>query len=195
MQRLTGNRQRLREFTVQLAAIVEGGKEEATTQREAAALVRDLIQHDDWLPEHYAKPNPERYMQYLLHCDSSQRFSIVSFVWAPGQYTPIHDHRVWGVVGVLRGAEIEEGFSAGSDGSLVSSRPAVRLERGDVALVGPAIGDIHRVTNAYSDRVSVSIHVYGGNIGAIERAGYRSNGQARRFVSGYANQDLPNFWV
>ncbi len=65
-----------------------------------------MIRHDDWLPAAYAAPDPARYRQYLLHCDSAERFSIVSFVWGPGQLTPIHDHTVWGLVGVLRGAEI-----------------------------------------------------------------------------------------
>jgi predicted metal-dependent enzyme (double-stranded beta helix superfamily) len=43
---------------------------------------------------------------------------VVSFVWAPGQGTPIHDHRVWGLVGVLRGAETSERFVRQGDGSL-----------------------------------------------------------------------------
>ena len=66
-----------------------------------AALVRD----DDWLPEEYTLPHPHHYQQYLLHADSGERFSSVSFVWGPGQATPIHDHRVWGAIGMLRGAD------------------------------------------------------------------------------------------
>jgi predicted metal-dependent enzyme (double-stranded beta helix superfamily) len=64
-----------------------------------------------------------------------------------------------------------------------------------VSLVSPRIGDIHRVSNAYADRVSVSIHVYGANIGAVERATYDTAGRSKRFVSGYANRVLPNLWV
>ena len=47
----------------------------------------------------------------LLHCDPMERFSVVSFVWAPGQKTPVHDHTVWGMVGVMRGVEFCEEFS------------------------------------------------------------------------------------
>jgi predicted metal-dependent enzyme (double-stranded beta helix superfamily) len=50
------------------------------------------------------------------------------------------------------------------------------------------------VANAFQDRVSISIHVYGGNIGAVERAIYDGEGRAKPFVSGYANERLPNFW-
>jgi predicted metal-dependent enzyme (double-stranded beta helix superfamily) len=31
-------------------------------------------------------------------------------VWGPGQTTPIHDHRVWGLIGMLRGSEYSQGF-------------------------------------------------------------------------------------
>ena len=32
----------------------------------------------------------------MNHVDARERFSVVSFVWAPGQKTAIHDHTVWG---------------------------------------------------------------------------------------------------
>ena len=35
---------------------------------------------------------------------------MVSFVWGPGQQSPIHNHTVWGLIGVLRGAELCEEF-------------------------------------------------------------------------------------
>ena len=75
------------------------------------------MSHDDWLPEEFAAPSPESYRQYLLHCDPLERFSVVSFVWMPGHRTPIHDHTVWGLVGVMRGEETQlwgAGLPAGS---------------------------------------------------------------------------------
>ena len=41
-----------------------------------------------------AQPHPQYYQQHLLHCDPLERFSVVSFVWGPGQKTPVHDHTV-----------------------------------------------------------------------------------------------------
>ncbi|VAS24651.1 cysteine dioxygenase [Klebsiella pneumoniae] len=79
---------------------------DAVAQRLAA-----LVRYDDWLPEEYTLPHPHHYQQYLLHADSGERFSIVSFVWGPGQATPIHDHRVWGAIGMLRGAEENQRFT------------------------------------------------------------------------------------
>jgi predicted metal-dependent enzyme (double-stranded beta helix superfamily) len=60
--------------------------------------------------------------------------------------------------------------------------------------VSPTVGDVHRVQNAFTDRTSISIHVYGADIGAVERSTYDANGQPKRFVSGYANSTLPNLW-
>jgi predicted metal-dependent enzyme (double-stranded beta helix superfamily) len=60
--------------------------------------------------------------------------------------------------------------------------------------VSPRIGDIHRVANALSDRVSISIHVYGANIGAVERSTFDTQGTPTRFVSGYSNTWTPNLW-
>jgi predicted metal-dependent enzyme (double-stranded beta helix superfamily) len=161
---------------------------------EGSAALGRLVAHDDWLPDAYAAPDPDRYRQYLLHCDSRERFSVVSFVWGPGQATPIHDHRVWGLVGVLRGAELSERFARYPDGGLHAVGAIERLEAGEVEAVSPSVGDIHRVSNAFDDRVSISIHLYGSNIGAVERATYDAAGTPKRFVSGYANAVLPNLW-
>jgi predicted metal-dependent enzyme (double-stranded beta helix superfamily) len=51
--------------------------------REGRHLLSELVSHDDWLPEAFARCVAERYQQNLLHCDARERFSIVSFVWAP----------------------------------------------------------------------------------------------------------------
>ncbi len=79
--------------------------DEETIRTEGSILLADLVAHDDWLPDGYAQPHPEYYRQYLLWCDPLERFSVVSFVWGPGQTTPVHDHTVWGLIGMLRGED------------------------------------------------------------------------------------------
>jgi predicted metal-dependent enzyme (double-stranded beta helix superfamily) len=97
-------------------------------------------------------------------------------------------------VGVLRGAEFEQSYSRTGDGRFLEQGAPVRMGQGEVTAVSPEIGDFHRVSNALDDRPSVSIHVYGANIGALERSMYELNGASRPFVSGYSNAELPNFW-
>jgi predicted metal-dependent enzyme (double-stranded beta helix superfamily) len=184
------NISRLREFVRAFTALAD--QPEQRIFADGRALLAGLVAHDDWLPARFAQPDPERYQQYLLHCDPLERFSVVSFVWGPGQATPLHDHTVWGMVGVLRGAELCEEFGGGA------LRPggAHRLEAGAIDLVSPRIGDIHRVSNAMEHEVSVSIHVYGANIGKVERHVYdAATGRPTPFVSGYANAVTPNLWM
>lgn len=185
---------RLRNYVGSLAELLVAQPPEAVILEQGKRLLEQLVNHDDWLPEAFAQPDPARYQQYLLHADSLQRFSIVSFVWGPGQSTPIHDHRVWGLIGMLRGAEDSQPFERQADGSLRPGAPATRLVPGQVEAVSPQIGDIHRVSNAYSDQVSISIHVYGANIGAVRRAVYLEEGSEKLFISGYSNAVLPNIW-
>ena len=185
---------RLRGFVTSLAELVASTRDEAEVLQSGSKLLARLVAHDDWLPDAFAVPHPDRYQQYLLHCDSRERFSIVSFVWGPGQGTPIHDHRVWGMIGLLRGREQAQRYDRAPDGSLRSHGPVDTLTPGDVDTVSPRVGDIHRVWNALPDAPSISIHVYGGNIGAVERATYAPDGTPKRFISGYANTVIPNLW-
>jgi 3-mercaptopropionate dioxygenase len=186
--------ERLRAFIGALAELVDSHPHETDLLHRGGKLLGQLVRHDDWLPEEFAIPDPDRYQQFLLHADSRQRFSIVSFVWGPGQATPIHDHRVWGLIGMLRGAEFSQGFARDASGRLEKEGPAVRLDPGHVEALSPNRNDIHQVSNAFTDRVSISIHVYGANIGAVKRAVYQADGSEKLFISGYSNAFLPNIW-
>lgn len=178
---------RLQDFVAAVDAAVSGSTGEAELLSRVQAGMRALVERDDWLPAACAQPHPQYYQQYLLHADPAGRFSVVSFVWGPGQQTPIHDHMVWGVIGMLRGAELGQAYRHTPAG-MVAEGPAERLDPGGVAAVSPTIGDIHRVSNAYDDRVSISIHVYGTDIGKQKRHVFdAATGQAKEFVSGYAN--------
>ncbi|MBV6287750.1 cysteine dioxygenase [Pseudomonas aegrilactucae] len=185
---------RLRQFIGNLAELLDRETDEAAVLDSGQLLLQQLVAQDDWLPPELAQPDPARYQQFLLHSDSRQRFSIVSFVWGPGQSTPIHDHRVWGLIGMLRGAEYAQGFARTEQGALLPAGAPVRLEQGQVEAVSPRIGDVHQVSNAFDDRVSISIHVYGANIGAVKRAVYLADGTEKPFISGYSNTRLPNIW-
>jgi predicted metal-dependent enzyme (double-stranded beta helix superfamily) len=189
------NLAKLRDFVRAFTLLVDSGAQEASILREGRMLLANLVAVDDWLPGRFAHADPQRYRQYLLYCDPLERFSIVSFVWGPGQATPVHDHTVWGMVGVLRGSERCEDFRLPSGPGPMIRTGVQDMPAGAVDMVSPAIGDIHRVSNAIADGVSVSIHVYGANIGTIARHVYDSaSGERRSFVSGYANDLLPNLW-
>ncbi|MCH9641007.1 MAG: cysteine dioxygenase [Actinomycetia bacterium] len=183
----------LRRFVRGMTEIVADTPQESVLLQRGRVLLAELIRDDAWLPEAYAAARSDRYAQYLLHCDPLERFSIVSFVWGSGQCTPVHNHTVWGLVGVLRGAERTEEFEL-RDGLPRDLEKNTVMAAEEIAAVSPTVGDWHRVTNA-SDDVSVSIHIYGGNVGTTRRSMLdEESGQLVDFVSGYDNSATPNLW-
>jgi len=196
---MSNNIERLREFVATVSRVVtqaeRDGSGEADVLAQATAALSALVAHDDWLPGEMARPHPVYYQQHLLYGDPLDRFSLVSFVWGPGQQTPVHDHTVWGLIGMLRGAEIDQRYRV-DGGRLVADGEPALLSPGQVAAVSPTLGDVHRVRNAFDDRVSVSVHLYGGNIGRIRRHVYADDsGATKPFVSGYSNALVPNLWA
>jgi predicted metal-dependent enzyme (double-stranded beta helix superfamily) len=157
-------------------------------------LLRKLVLSDHWLPPEYTAPT-DTYRQLLLHCDPQQRFSVVCFVWGPGQQTPVHNHTVWGLVGVHQGAEISTEMVPDPHGGPMRPGRVDRLKRGDVVVLSSNSYDTHRVENAAKGRTSISIHVYGANIGAVTRAMFNAEtSQPEYFISGYDNKAVPNLW-
>ncbi len=186
----------LRDFVLELTRAVEKfGQDEPAMLREGKKLLARLIARDDWLPPEFAQVHADTYRQYLLYCDPLERFSVVSFVWGPGHSTPVHDHTVWGLVGVLRGSEKCEEYERAGDAQAMRKTGEHIVGPGGIDAVSPTVGDIHTVSNALSDRPAVSIHVYGANIGAVKRHVYvRETSEIKPFVSGYSNSTIPNLW-
>jgi predicted metal-dependent enzyme (double-stranded beta helix superfamily) len=177
----------LQRFVKSVVTLIESGVEESELHPKVGEAMNMLVKEDDWLDPSVAVPHPHYYQQYLLYADPEDRFSVVSFVWGPGQKTPIHDHTVWGVIGMLRGAEIEQAYTVQDDGLPTPSGTQTLLSPGDIGLVSPRIGDVHLVRNAYDDRVSISIHAYGANIGKVKRHVFPAEGgPAKEFISGYS---------
>jgi predicted metal-dependent enzyme (double-stranded beta helix superfamily) len=147
-------------------------------------LIRCLVTQPDWLKGEYCRPiRSKAYAQYLLHRPADHAFSVVSFVWNPGEGSPIHDHCTWGVIGQYDGEEEESRFRITNNRL---ERVGVVLARpGDVSHVYPPSRDIHQIVNR-SSGPTISIHIYGGDIGSQLRHIYDANTAAiQEFKSGY----------
>ncbi|AHG65204.1 cysteine dioxygenase family protein [Advenella mimigardefordensis] len=181
---------RFQQFIESFTQLIEqSSNNEAQILESGRSLLGDLVANDVWLPEQFAQPHPQYYQQYLLHADPLDRYSVVSFVWGPGQKTPIHNHTVWALIGMMRGSERSELFAVPKPDEPMQLVNTDTLSPGDIDMVSPRLGDIHRVSNVFDDRVSISIHVYGGNIGRISRHVYDAlTGRTKTFISGYSNE-------
>jgi predicted metal-dependent enzyme (double-stranded beta helix superfamily) len=89
---------RMRNFVVEMIRLVDReGNDEGAVLEPARESLAVLIATDDWLPDVFPAADPARcrqYILYILYGDPIERFSLVSFVWGPGQRTPVHDHRM-----------------------------------------------------------------------------------------------------
>jgi predicted metal-dependent enzyme (double-stranded beta helix superfamily) len=137
--------------------------------RETAQLVASELERHLPSPSILAADqragNPETYRSHVLHSEPDGSFSIVAFVWRPGQLTRIHDHVTWCAFGVIQGIEYEELFTLDENGGcLVEAGDGVN-EVGDVSGFAPP-GDIHRVRSV-GDRTAISIHIYGTDVARI----------------------------
>ena len=89
-------------------------------------------------------------------------------------------------------AQVSAGFALDED----VLRSELTLRPGELDIVSPTRGDIHVVRNALADQVSISIHLYGGNIGRVARHVFvPDSGEVKNFVSGYSNALAPNLWA
>jgi len=186
---------RFLQFLDTVDAVIARALTEPALLDECETALAALIAYDDWLPAEFAKPVAEKYQSYVLYVDPQSRYSVSSFVWGPGQGTPIHNHTVWGLVGVLRGAERCEEFPTPESVASGALRCAHQhdLPRGAVDRVSPTIGDWHRVSNALTDAPSISIHVYGADIGRVHRNYWdEATRRVMPMVTGYSN-DQP--WI
>jgi predicted metal-dependent enzyme (double-stranded beta helix superfamily) len=99
------------------------------------------------------------------------------------------------MVGMMRGQELCEEYAVPAPGRAMQKAGEHAVQPGQVDKVSPSIGDIHVVSNGLKDRASISIHVYGANIGAVARHTFDGNdGHSKPFVSGYSNSVIPNLW-
>ena len=173
-------------FIDKMTELISSAKLEAEIVAEGKCLLAELVSTHSWLPENYRQASSQSYQQFLLYCDPEERFSVVSFVWGPHQTSSIHNHTVWGLVGMLEGVETCDEFEL-KDGMPRYSGVSHQLLPGQVDAVSPAIGDWHRIKND-TDAASISIHVYGANIGKVRRTRLGEGNRLEDFVSGYSNQ-------
>lgn len=133
-----------------------------------APLMLDLVdQADSFLaPQHY-RSSDTGYARNLIFDAPDASLSLYAIVWLPGQWTPVHDHGSWGVVGVVEGVLEERSYvrlspDRGADEGIELARGGtVLLRHGAVTSFVPNPDHIH-VTGVPAERPrAVSLHLYG----------------------------------
>jgi 3-mercaptopropionate dioxygenase len=179
----------LRRFIWDIQSMVEL----ADSEREILLIGRDLMSRlvatDTWLPTVFAKPDPTRCQQFQLYRDDQERFSVVATILAGAQIFPIMQDNVWEIMGVLRGAIERTLFAVPEAGSPEPKRAPGIIAAGTVATMSTQGGEAVRLRNAQPDGVSIAIHVYGGEPGALTRRAFMDDGTVIEGSVDYANAD------
>ncbi|MEK8128020.1 hypothetical protein WMW72_08915 [Paenibacillus filicis] len=137
-------------------------------------LLQRLLQNKGLLPEAYRTPRPDKYAQVLLYKPNHEAFSVIAFIWGPGQTAPVHDHLVWGLVGLYEGAVVEKRYRREDRGEGAEPRYEIRevgevtARQGDISFVYPPDYDIHGVSNPFGE-TAITVHIYGTDIGKQPR--------------------------
>jgi len=188
MRMVTMRTENLDTFIKDVASLVSSIDDEYEITNQVAAQLSGLLASDYRLPPEVTRPSNEHHVNYPLYISPDDSWSLVCVVWNVGQRTPVHGHETWGVAGIYAGAERELRYlkPAASEPSRALTPAGEHVwERGQITVCCTTDDDVHAV-EAVGDEPTIGIHVYGGNIGTINRRLYDpATGAVRWFVSGW----------
>lgn len=159
---------RLGRFVEECLSAIDTGAATADQVDTIAPLMLDLLARErDFLAEAHRKPNPDHYARNPIYIAEDGSMSLFTLVWLPGQWTPVHDHGTWGVVGVVEGVLEERSFMP--EGHKITGDSGIHLKRGGVILLtGGAVTSfvpnpdhIHETGVATDREMAVTLHIYG----------------------------------
>lgn len=173
----------LSRFIDSLEGIVERERDQWKIVAAVEPLVKQLIANPDrsWIKDKYRRPPEGKtgvasgYGQYCLY-RRGDALSVIAFCWGAGKGTPIHDHLAWGVLGFTDGLEKETRYKRIDDGSDPARAKLQEVgvyltKAGETSHLTSPQRDVHRVENP-GDRPSVSVHIYGCDMGTQRRRRY-----------------------
>ena len=169
----------LEEFVHDMTELVKSQPDQERLFDVGSSYLERLINNPDALPEEYRVPAGSRgrsanHGSYILH--RGEGLAVTSVVWGPGDHIAPHDHRTWGMIGVMDNAITETRFNRKDDRSkadfaVLEKTRETLVKPGEVSLLIPEVDEIHQMDN-HSDRPTVEIHVYGKDLKGLERCMY-----------------------
>jgi 3-mercaptopropionate dioxygenase len=139
-----------------------------------APLMERLLEGDrSFLRPAHFRSDRDHYARNAIYISPDEQLSLFALVWLPGQWTPVHDHGSWGVVGVLQGL-LEERSLMAVDGHITADH-GIRLKRGGVLLLKeksissfvPNPDHIHMTGVPQERAMAVTLHLYGRNMNSF----------------------------
>ena len=135
--------------------------------QEISPLMLKLIRHQDFLKPEHRQCSEGHYARNPVYVCKTGNLSLFTMVWQPGQWTPVHDHGTWGVVGILEGILEERNFIRVDDrqrddsGIILQRGGNLMLGSGSVTTFVPNPDHIHRTGVSRHRTQAISLHLYG----------------------------------
>ena len=130
----------------------------ALRESDAWAAVQTLVQRAVSDPASVIRALGEPRRAGVQTLCKSDDLTILNLCWGPRMQFHPHDHRMWAVIGIYGGRELNTFYRRAGNG--LTQHGARDLSTGDTAPLGASI--IHAVVNPL-DQITGAIHVYGGN--------------------------------
>ena len=152
------------ELAADIGAACEGARD-LMARRMLAALGRAAADPDLLTPAQRIA-SPACYARHVVYGDPAGRFTILSLVWMPGQFSPSHAHQTWCAYAVCDNTLTETEYAF--DHATMKPLPLRTVERraGYCTFGEAGLDQIHRLGNA-GVLPAVSLHVYGIESGRI----------------------------
>jgi len=161
---------RLDDFIADCAALARPGTAPSDAVAAIAPRMRELLgAADRFLGAAHRRGDAAQYARHLVHALPDGSLSLFALVWSPGQWTPIHDHGTWGVVGIVEGLLVEQGYMRIDANSHEVRDRDIRLARGGLVLLPPGAvttfvpnpDHIHMTGVPAGEQRTLSLHLYG----------------------------------
>lgn len=164
----------------QLAVELRRVCSKTSDEKEILVKVRELAgrtaaNKHAWLKDYMYEADTEQgFGVHVLHEEPDHTLAIFAVSWLPNRGTTPHDHGTWAVVVGIDGPERNEFWKRSDDRSRPGFADLKKVGRkvfgADDVLAMPA-GTIHSVWNE-TDRVTVSLHIYGKHVNYTGRSQY-----------------------
>jgi predicted metal-dependent enzyme (double-stranded beta helix superfamily) len=134
---------------------------------------RAALSKSSWLEDRmYEADATQGFGVHLIHEEPDHTIAILALAWLPDRGAPPHDHGTWAVVAGVDGPEKNEFFERADDRSRPGHAELKKIGE-KVCGVGDVValpkGTIHSVWNE-TDKVSLSLHIYGKHINYTGRS-------------------------
>ncbi len=169
----------LDDFTHDMEALLESQPDNAKIFDKGSAWLERLISNPDSIPMEYrvplgTGPRPNHASRLLYQGESG--LQVTAVVWGAGDHLGPHDHRTWGMIGLLDNALTETRYRRVDDRDVegyakLEKDRAATFKPGEITLLVPIEDEIHQMDN-HTDNPTVEIHVYGTDLRGLERSSF-----------------------